>query len=72
MKASQQNSNEILFQKLGNSWFAFTEINDDVIYSCLPDGMDPRKTKLELYEIIEDHMQKVAEIQGQARMDSAA
>ena len=52
---------EVLFQKMGNRWFVFTEINNDVIYSALPEGMDPRTTKLELYDVIEDHMIKVAE-----------
>ena len=26
----------------------------------MPDGMDPRSTKLELFEVIENHMKKVA------------
>jgi hypothetical protein len=26
----------------------------------MPDGMDPRSTKLELFDVIEDHMKKVA------------
>lgn len=53
-------SKEVLFQKLGQTWYIFTEINDQVIYSAMPDGMDPRDTKLELFEVIEDHMKKVA------------
>lgn len=52
--------NEVLFQKLGATWFVFTEIKGDVVYSQLPDGMDPYNTKLELYEVIEEHMMKVA------------
>lgn len=55
--------NEVLFQKLGTTWFVFTEIKGDVVYSQLPDGMDPYNTKLELYEVIEEHMMKVAEHQ---------
>jgi len=55
--------NEVLFQKLGPTWFVFTEIKGDVVYSQLPDGMDPYNTKLELYEVIEEHMMKVAEHQ---------
>ena len=61
---SQDNAqieNEVLFQKLGNTWFAFTEINDELIYSPLPTGLDPRTTKLELYDIIEEHLNKVSE-----------
>jgi len=51
---------EVLFQKLGQTWYIFTEINDEVIYSAMPDGMDPRETKLELFDVIEDHMKKVS------------
>lgn len=61
MKASNiQFESDVLFQKLGNTWFAFTEINEELIYSALPAGLDPRSTKLELYDVIEEHMQKVA------------
>lgn len=55
-----QKDNEVLFQKLGNTWYAFTETNNDIVYSALPDGMSPHATKLELFEVIEDHMQRVA------------
>ncbi|MEX0799124.1 MAG: hypothetical protein WEB87_05840 [Bacteriovoracaceae bacterium] len=51
---------EVLFQKLGKTWYIFTEIDNQIIYSAMPDGMDPRETKLELYDVIEDHMKKVA------------
>ena len=51
---------EVLFQKLGQTWYIFTEVNEEVIYSAMPDGMDPRSTKLELFEVIEEHMKKVA------------
>lgn len=51
---------EVLFQKLGNTWYAFSEVKDDVIFSALPDGLDPRNAKMELYEVLEEHMQKVA------------
>ena len=49
----------VLFQKLGNIWYIFTEIEDEVVYSKMPDGMDPHSTKLELYEVIEEHMERV-------------
>ncbi len=52
--------NEVLFQKLGNTWYVFTEVESKMYYSALPDGLDPRSTKLELYEVIQDHMKKVA------------
>lgn len=60
---SQQNAHlekEVLFQKLGSTWYVFTEVNNDMVYSALPVGMDPKTTKLELFEVIEEHMMKVA------------
>lgn len=55
------NDTEVLFQKLGNTWYVMAEVENDFIYSALPDGLDPRETKLELFEVIEEHMQKVSE-----------
>jgi hypothetical protein len=55
-----QATNEVLFQKLGNTWFVFSEIKGDMVYSALPTGMDPHTTSLELFEVIENHMQKVS------------
>jgi hypothetical protein len=61
MHASQQSAqNEVLFQKLGNTWYVFSEINEELVYSALPEGMDPKTTKMELFEVIEDHMAKVS------------
>lgn len=58
---NKQLENEVLFQKLGNTWYVFTEVGQDFIYSALPDGMDPRTTKLELFEVIEEHMNRVSQ-----------
>jgi hypothetical protein len=69
MTASRNSKNEntvknsvkdVLFQKIGNKWFIFSEVNNEVVYSVMPEGMDPKETKLELYEIIEEHLTKVA------------
>lgn len=51
---------DVLFQKIGQTWFIFSEVNSEVVYSVMPHGMDPKTTKLELYEVIEDHLTKVA------------
>lgn len=56
----KNNVKDVLFQKIGNKWFIFSEVNNEVVYSVMPEGMDPKSTKLELYEIIEEHMAKVA------------
>lgn len=58
--AVKTNVKDVLFQKIGNQWFIFSEVNNEVVYSVMPAGMDPKTTKLELYEIIEEHMTKVA------------
>ena len=63
---------EVLFQKLGRTWYIFTEIENEFVYSAMPEGMDPRSTKLELFEIIEDHMKKVATHPRNATVGSAA
>ena len=61
-KSTQNTSEtEVLFQKLGNTWYVFSEINENFVYSALPDGIDPMTTKLELFEVIEDHMKRVSD-----------
>lgn len=62
---------EVLFQKLGQTWYIFTEVNKEVVYSAMPDGMDPRSTKLELFEVIEEHMKKVATHPRYQRQEAA-
>jgi hypothetical protein len=66
MKATNLNTNEVLFQKMGNTWYVFTEISGDMVYSALPTGMDPHTTKLELFEVIEEHMKKVSKHYAEA------
>ena len=51
---------DVLFQKLGNTWYAFTQIDGEFVYSALPEGVNPRETKIELFDVIEEHMEKVA------------
>lgn len=61
MKSVKNNTvKDVLFQKIGNTWFIFSEVNNEVVYSVMPEGMDPKTTKLELFEVIEDHMGRVA------------
>ena len=57
---TQEITKEVLFQKLGQTWYIFTEVNSQVVYSAMPEGMDPKTTKLELFDVIEDHLKKVA------------
>ena len=51
---------DVLFQKLGNVWYAFSEIDDQIIYSALPKGMSPKTSKLELINVVEKHLKKVS------------
>ncbi len=60
MEKTQNTQTDVLFQKLGQTWYVFSEINNEFVYSALPDGMDPRETKLELFHVIEEHMRKVS------------
>ena len=60
ISTKNQSQQDVLFQKLGNTWFIFSEINEELIYSRLPEGMDPYSTKLELYEVLEEHLHQVA------------
>ena len=74
MKATNLNTptTEVLFQKMGNTWYAFSEISGDMVYSALPMGMDPHTTKLELFEVIEDHMKKVSKHYSAQKLEVAA
>ncbi len=78
MSASSKNNSttnsvkDVLFQKIGNTWFIFSEVNNEVVYSVMPAGMDPKSTKLELYNIIEEHMTKVASHKRRAPEASVA
>ena len=56
----KNNVKDVLFQKIGNTWYIFSEVNNEVVYSVMPAGKDPKSTTLELYELIEEHLTKVA------------
>ncbi len=71
-KSRNQNDNEVLFQKLGSTWYAFASIDGEVVYSALPDGVDPMVTRLELFEVIEDHMKKISRASARKRRVDAA
>ncbi|MBT3980037.1 MAG: hypothetical protein HOE90_01715 [Bacteriovoracaceae bacterium] len=68
----KQQEQEVLFQKLGKTWYVFSEIDGDFIYSALPEEIDPRTTKLELFHLIEDHVKKVANLQKRRPIEPTA
>lgn len=74
MKAQKTNTqqSEVLFQKLGATWYVFSESGDDMVYSALPDGMDPRTTKVELLEVVEEHLKKVKNHTRNSKTEVAA
>ena len=55
--------NEFLFQKVGHLWYVFCEMGEEVVYTSLPLGVDPRHTKLELFEVIEEHLEQLRGLQ---------
>ena len=59
MESKRVKEADVLFQKLGNTWYVFSEVNNNFIYSALPDGVDPKTTDLELFEVIENHLKRV-------------
>ena len=61
---------DVLFQKLGNTWYAFSEIDDQIIYSALPKGMSPRTSKLELINVVEKHLKKVSKAYKKANSEA--
>ncbi len=63
MNTSKELSTSVLFQKLGSSWYAFAEINNEMVFAPLPQDVDPRTTKLELYHLFEEHVKNIAKIQ---------
>ena len=53
---------DILFQKMGDRWYLFTQIGEDVIFSELPPGINPKSEDFELYEVLEEHVDKVNQV----------
>ncbi len=49
---------KVLYQKLGNTWYAFAEIDGEVLFRALPDGKNPETTKFEFTQIV-DTVEKV-------------
>ena len=53
---------DVLFQKIGNVWYAFSEIDNEIIYSALPKGICPKTSKLELINVVEKPDSRVISI----------
>ena len=72
MKNIKTTEADVLFQKLGNTWYVFSEVNDDVVYSSLPSNIDPYSTKIELFTIVNEHIKKVDRIRNKRLNEKAA
>lgn len=62
----KEKEGEVLYQKLGDRWYVFTECTEDedsdkeIYYAALPPAVDPRVKKVELSQIkLEDHSPKI-------------
>ncbi len=58
---TEEMEREVLFQKIGHLWYAFACVDEEVIYTALPSGVDPNDSCVELYEVLEEHLDKVSE-----------
>ncbi len=59
----ENQNQDVLFQKIGNRWYVFAEVDGETVFTPMPEDVDPKTTKLELYHIIEEHVQRMADIQ---------
>lgn len=69
---TQTTDSEVLFQKLGETWYVFTEVRGEMVFSALPKGMDPHTTRIELFDVLEDHLKKVSKIEKRRCSPQAA
>lgn len=51
---------EVLFQKIGSQWYVFSFENDDLHYCALPAHLNPKSSKVEIYEVIANTKAKAA------------
>jgi len=50
----------VLYQKMGDTWYAFAEIDGEVLFRALPHGMNPKKTQIDFMQVIADQEEKKA------------
>jgi hypothetical protein len=61
-KKEATKESKVLYQKLGDTWYLFTEIQGEVIFTALPKEVNPYEKPLEIYEIIEKAKTKIGNI----------
>ena len=61
-KQAENDLAKVLYQKLGDKWYLFTEIKGEVIFTALPKNLNPFENKVEIYEIIKKHKTKIKDL----------
>jgi hypothetical protein len=69
---NQSIETDVLFQKLGDTWYVFSEIGGEMVFSALPKGISPESTRVELFASIEEHLKKISKIEKRRRAPQAA
>ena len=52
--SKKESASNVLFQKIGNRWYAFTEIGSEIHYAVLPKNTDPKTVKFEIFVETQD------------------
>lgn len=63
---------DVLFQKLGGRWYAFTEEKGEIYYTALPFGLDPREDRIELTSIKQEILEKKELYREKSNFDASA
>lgn len=63
---------DVLFQKIGNTWYIFCEQNGELMYTALPEYMDPYSIDFEIYEVLEAEFDKAASKPAKKSPETAA
>lgn len=57
---TQEIEKEVLFQKIGGKWYAFTFDGDQMNFTALPSHINPQNLELEIFEEIINSEEKQA------------
>lgn len=49
---------KVLFQKLGNDWYAFVEGEEETLFAKLPPHIDPRNHTFDIIQILKDQQKE--------------
>ena len=58
MSKKEESLREVLYQKLGDKWYAFSQIDGEIKYSPCPDNFDPWESQSEIYNVLEGEQLK--------------